>query len=314
MTLQVFLVLGMDVDAVVTWSTDYEIACESARINGGVVVPVPVLADYTTPPAAEPKPEPLDLCLTCEGDCTCTGPDDQQGPFNTVTVTRIEIPTTSRGTAVVPWPSPVGVPAPSPYIPHVGCGHVPAVHGPAGCNDPGCHCPATLDGLGTLEAARSVLSRPGDYGTPRPPCSGFHVEHGGCIAALGHHPEQPHINVNGVTWIELCLVQDGGICNLPFGHPGVIHQEWVEEGGQRRIWAEWRSVLLEDLQIRAAVYVPPQARAHLASLAPSRVRPYVRQLGQTEDEAEAAELIDDFLAGAERAGWFGGPPPAGAPA
>lgn len=52
----------------------------------------------------------------------------------------------------------------------------------------------------------------------------------------------------------LCLVMDEsddpgdphGVCNLPAGHPGVIHAEWRDG----KLWAQWRSILPGDESIR----------------------------------------------------------------
>lgn len=61
---------------------------------------------------------------------------------------------------------------------------------------------------------------------------------------------------------ELCLVKDGvnGICNLPRGHEGVVHQETLEDG---TLWASWRSILPKDELNRAAFYVHPDQRSFL---------------------------------------------------
>jgi hypothetical protein len=58
---------------------------------------------------------------------------------------------------------------------------------------------------------------------------------------------------------ELCLVRDGhyGICNLPKGHKGVVHQETLADGS---LWAQWRSILPSDEYRRADFYVEPARR------------------------------------------------------
>jgi hypothetical protein len=60
---------------------------------------------------------------------------------------------------------------------------------------------------------------------------------------------------------ELCLVRDGhyGMCNLPRGHKGVIHQETLADG---TLWALWRSIFPSDELNRADYYVEPNQRKH----------------------------------------------------
>lgn len=57
-----YLVLGWDTVPVITWAARYETADEAARIHGGTVVAVPILADYrvlTSEPAPVPEQPPV---------------------------------------------------------------------------------------------------------------------------------------------------------------------------------------------------------------------------------------------------------------
>jgi hypothetical protein len=67
-----FVVLGSDHDPVLTWDRDFEVALDFARIHNGLVVAVPVLADYT---AAGPAPESTGAVY----ECPQCGPTRQTG-------------------------------------------------------------------------------------------------------------------------------------------------------------------------------------------------------------------------------------------
>lgn len=41
---------------------------------------------------------------------------------------------------------------------------------------------------------------------------------------------------------------ESGVCDRPAGHPGVIHSEYRDG----KLWAEWRSILPGDEQIKAS--------------------------------------------------------------
>lgn len=76
-----FVVLGTDVAPVLTWDRDYETALDFARIHNGLVVAVPVLADYTV---AGPFPEGADAPAR-DYVCPQCGPTHQSDDEHTET-------------------------------------------------------------------------------------------------------------------------------------------------------------------------------------------------------------------------------------